>query len=131
MNVITISGNIGSSESKEIGGNQLLEFSVAVKKNYVKDKNNDTEWFNCSLWGKRATSMAQWLVKGAGVVVSGEMQLNYDKEKKKGFPKVNVNEVDIIKWANDQQQQSSGQYQQQNNQDNFQDTEEGSEDIPF
>ena len=132
MNVITISGNIGSSELKEISGNQLLEFSLAVKKNYVKDKNNDTEWFYCSLWGKRATSLAQYLVKGAGVVVSGEMQLNYDKEKKKGFPKVNVNDVDIIKWANDGVQQSQPQQKPegQNDFNGFQ-AIDGDDDIPF
>jgi len=136
MNVITIAGNIGQSELKEIGGNALLEFSLAVKKNYSKDKNNDTQWFSCSLWGKRATALAQHLVKGAGIVVSGEMQLNYDKEKKKGFPKVNVDSVDIMKWANDSGSQSAPQQSQQQSseqQDDFNGFQaiDGDDDIPF
>jgi single-strand DNA-binding protein len=138
MNIITISGCIGSSELKNIGGSDLLEFSLAVKLDYAKDKANDIQWFYCTIWGKRATSLAQYLVKGAGVVVGGEMLLNYDKDAKKGYPKVNVDKVDIIKWANDQPQQQKQPSQQSSQQTNYQDDFNGfqaidgdSEEIPF
>ena len=99
MNVISISGGIGNSELKKVGGYDLLEFSVAVKK-YDKNDKDAIEWFNCCLWGDRAAKLAQYVVKGAGVAVSGEMQVNYDKEKKTCYPKVKAMNIDIIKWAN-------------------------------
>jgi len=99
MNNIVIAGNVGNVEFKEINGTSLLTFSLAVKKSYSKDQANDTDWFRCNLWGKRADSLQQYILKGVGLVVSGEMNLNYDKEKKIGYPSVNVNQLDITKWA--------------------------------
>ena len=126
MNTISISGVIGNAEMKKVGENQLLQFSLAVKKRYSKDKQNDTEWFKCNLWGTRATALEQYLVKGAGVAVTGEMQLGYNPEKKQSYPQVNVDTVDIIKWAEQNQQPK----QQGNQYDQFQ-AIDGDEDIPF
>lgn len=115
MNHIVISGNVGNAELKQIGTNTLLTFSLAVKKKFCKDKDNDTEWFKCNLWGSRATSLQQYIVKGAGLVVGGEMQMNYNPDKKQSFPQVNVDNVDIMKWAEQSQgnQQSTQQPRQQ------------------
>ncbi len=131
MNNITISGNVGNAELKEVKGTALLEFSLAVKKNYAKDKNNDTEWFKCTLWGKRASALAQYIVKGAGLVVSGEMQINYNPEKKTCYPSVNVDQVDIMKWANDTQQAPRQTQEQQLAGFTPMAVEEDSMDIPF
>ena len=116
MNVITVSGNVGNAELKKFGTNDLLKFSLAVKKKYSKDGQNDTQWFNCNLWGSRAEKLQQYITKGAGLVVSGEMDLNYDKDQKKGFPQINVDTLDIMKWANDSGQQQTNQQPQQQSQ---------------
>lgn len=98
INNITIAGNIGRSELKQVGDTALLNFSIAVERSYQKDKNNKVvDWFNCSLWGKRATALEQYLVKGCGVAVSGEMQSNQKEDKI--YWNINVNQVDIIRWA--------------------------------
>ena len=81
MNVYTFKGNlardakINSTEK----GDSVGSFSVGVKSGYG-DK-AVTNWINCSLWGKRADSLAPYLMKGQGVAISGELSLRKYKSK--------------------------------------------------
>ena len=132
INNINLTGIIGNAEFKELQNTSLLVISLAVKKKFVKDKENDTIWFRCNLWGTRAEKLKQYLVKGAGIAVSGEMQLDYDKEKKTTYAQVNVDSVDIIKWVDNEKQESNNQQPQKpsNDMSGFQ-TMESDDDIPF
>jgi single-strand DNA-binding protein len=68
MNNITVAGQLGKdSELKQIGQDQVLSFSVADSQGREKP----TIWWNCQLWGKRATSLQQYLTKGQAVTVTG------------------------------------------------------------
>ena len=70
MNNITIAGQLGKdSELKQVGQDQVLSFSVADSQGREKP----TIWWNCQLWGKRATSLQQYLTKGQAVTVSGSV----------------------------------------------------------
>ena len=70
MNNITIAGQLGKdSELKQVGQDQVLSFSVADSQGREKP----TIWWNCQLWGKRATSLQQYLNKGQAVTVSGSV----------------------------------------------------------
>jgi single-strand DNA-binding protein len=69
MNSITLVGNV--TKDAEIrytqGGDAILGFSVAD--NQGKDK--PAIYWNCSLFGKRAESLAPFIVKGGKVTVIG------------------------------------------------------------
>lgn len=68
MNSITIAGNIARDiEIRQVGSDSVGSFSVAD--NQGKDK--PAIFWNCQIWGKRATSLAQYLVKGQSVTISG------------------------------------------------------------
>ena len=70
MNNITVAGQLGKdSELKQIGQDQVLSFSVADSQGREKP----TIWWNCQLWGKRATSLQQYLTKGQSVTVTGSV----------------------------------------------------------
>jgi single-strand DNA-binding protein len=70
MNNITIAGQLGKdSELKQVGQDQVLSFAVADSQGREKP----TIWWNCQLWGKRATSLQQYLMKGQAVTVSGSV----------------------------------------------------------
>ena len=125
MNVISLSGTIGNAELKTVGETKLLKFSLAVKK-YDKNDRDATEWFNCNLWGKRAEALQQHLVKGTGIAITGEMQINYNSEKKQAYPQVHVNDVDIIRWAKTEQAPQP----QKNEFEGFQAIDDSS-DVPF
>ena len=107
MNNITVTGNVGKVELKQIGDTALLSFSVASDRNYQKDRNNKvTDWFNCDIWGKRAEGLAKVLTKGCGVAVVGEMQSN--KKDDKTYWQINVANVDIIRWADKDKLEDAG-----------------------
>lgn len=52
-------------------GESVADISLAVDDGYGENKK--TVWFRCSLWGKRATSLEQYLTKGTMVYVEGRL----------------------------------------------------------
>jgi single-strand DNA-binding protein len=58
-------------------GEQVTSFSLAVGRQW-KNKNNEkqeeTEWVNCSVFGKLAEVASEYLHKGSQVFVSGRMK---------------------------------------------------------
>lgn len=69
MNSICIAGALGKdAETRYLpDGTAVAAFSVADS----QGKDKPTIWWNCSLFGKRAESLSQYLVKGQTVTVSG------------------------------------------------------------
>ena len=128
MNLITISGNVGKdSELKYTqGGTAVLNFSMAVERSYQKDKNNKVvDWFNIVLFGKFAEVMANHVKKGCKVLVSGEMQIDYDKESGKTWTKVKADTLEITKWAEDSKKGD------EINPDDFASVEDMDSELPF
>ncbi len=81
LNLI-IAGALGQDASlKSINGangqTSVANFSVATKsKKKGADGKPLTVWVECSLWGKRADSLAQYLTKGKIVSISGEPSMD-------------------------------------------------------
>lgn len=69
----TIIGNLGrDSELKHLdSGNVLASFSIAA--NVRKGREDTTVWVRCTIWGKFAEAMSQYLVKGQKVAVTGDV----------------------------------------------------------
>jgi single-strand DNA-binding protein len=71
MNNITVAGTLGKDcELKQMhNGDMIANFSIADS----MGKDKGTIWWNCTLFGKRAESLSQYLVKGQAVTVSGSV----------------------------------------------------------
>jgi single stranded DNA-binding protein (ssb) len=71
MNSISISGNIGKDcELRQLpNGDSVAQFSVADS----QGKDKPTIWWRASLFGKRADSLAPYLLKGQQVTVIGQV----------------------------------------------------------
>ena len=69
MNNITVAGSLGKDAEVRYlpNGDPVASFSVADS----QGRDKPTIWWNCSLFGKRAESLAPYLVKGQAVAVSG------------------------------------------------------------
>lgn len=99
MNIISITGNVGKdAELKDFSDNKLLTFSVADSQ-----YNDKTVWFRCKMWGKRADSLSDKILKGTMLHVVGEMtNSEYEKDGDKVLSwEVNVRDVHIVKWSED------------------------------
>ena len=83
MNNITVAGTLGKdAEIKYMpNGDPVASFSVADS----QGKEKPTIWWNCQLFGKRAASLAPYLLKGGAVTVSGNVSERewMDKEGQK------------------------------------------------
>lgn len=94
MNVITVAGQLGrDAEVRSLqDGTQVASFSVADSKGREKP----TIWWRCSLFGRRAESLAPYLTKGQQVTVSGSVtEREYtDKDgQKRKAQEIRVNDV--------------------------------------
>lgn len=69
MNSLTITGSLGrDAELKYLqDGAAILSFSVADS----MGRDKGTIWWNCSMFGKRAESLSQYMTKGQQVTVIG------------------------------------------------------------
>lgn len=78
LNNIIIGGNLcADPESKEVaGGHVLTTFRIA--NNYGQDK---VSFVNVECWGKTAETCRQYLEKGSGVIVQGELIVDTYKDK--------------------------------------------------
>ena len=74
----------------------ILGFSVAVTSGYGESKN--TTWANCTLFGKRAESLAPFLIKGGQIGITGELSnREYEAQGvKKMSLDVRVNDVTLL-----------------------------------
>ncbi len=140
MNRTEIIGFLGNdSEVKDLGTNQVINFSVAVSESYVNKTTNEkitnTTWYECAKWGNN-TQIAQYLKKGQQVYIMGKPNNRAWQNEQGDIKVVNgvlVNEIKLLgsKQSNDNntpQQQHQQATQPQNNED-FNNSEE--HELPF
>jgi single-strand DNA-binding protein len=131
MNNITVAGQLGKdSELKQVGQDQVLSFSVADSQGREKP----TIWWNCQLWGKRATSLQQYLTKGQAVTVTGSVsQRTYtDKNgQEKVSQDVRVNDVALQGGKRDETPRQAAPQRQQAQQPQDSGFDDLPDDLPF
>lgn len=72
MKNLTIAGRLTKdAETRDAGGSRVTGFSVAVDN--WDGKTKGTLFFDASMWGDRGEKLAQYLIKGASVTVSGDL----------------------------------------------------------
>ncbi|MEN9924039.1 MAG: single-stranded DNA-binding protein [Pseudomonadota bacterium] len=86
MQTITIAGRVGRDAElrRTQSGDAVCSFTVAVDQRNGRDK--VTNWWRCSIWGKRGESLQAYLLKGVSVTVSGEFSLS----EYEGKPQLNI-----------------------------------------
>ena len=79
MNTAIFAGYLGrDAELRNTPTSDVLNFSLAVTTGYGDKKK--TLWVACALWGERGAKLEQYLIKGQGVVVHGDVDFRiYDK----------------------------------------------------
>lgn len=129
MNSISISGNLGKdAEVRHLPtGDAVCNFSVADS----QGRDKPSIWWNCSLFGKRAESLSQYLTKGQTVTVIGTITEREwtDKEgNKRKAQEVRVSDLALQGGKRDSSEQTQKQAgkQQFSTPDHF-----VSDDVPF
>lgn len=143
MQRLTIIGYVGQDCTvKDLGTNQVINFSVAVSETYINKTTNEkvtnTTWYECAKWGNN-TSIARYLKKGQQVFVEGKPTARaWQKEDGSLVSVLGLNAFDITllgsaKTESAPQQEASKAVPQQSN--SFVDSntvaEEEHDDLPF
>ena len=96
MQILTIAGTVGKDAVlRQAGTDDVLSFSIAVDNG--KDKNGEKRpatWFDCSLWGKRATSLQSHITKGSKLTLTGRPSARAHDGK--AYLQLNVNELTFM-----------------------------------
>lgn len=114
MNSCTFVGRLGrDSELKNTDKGEVLSFSLASDTGF-KD-NKKTLWLDCSLWGKRATALSEYLKKGTEMTVVGQLsERSYTDKEGSEKKALQFNVAEILRFSTDNSaqaerpQQSSG-----------------------
>lgn len=86
LNRVQLIGNLTDDAELKVtsGGTQLLKFTVAANERY-KDKNQErkerTEFARCTMFGRRAESLSQYLNKGQSVYAEGSLRTSSYEDK--------------------------------------------------
>ena len=63
-------------------GNSVCEFNLAVNRPIKKDKEKETDFINCVIWGKQAENLVNYQQKGNMIAVDGRYQIDkYQNEQ--------------------------------------------------
>jgi single-strand DNA-binding protein len=129
MNSITVSGTLGrDAEVRYLNsGDAICSFSVADS----AGRDKPTIWWNCSLFGKRAEALSQYLTKGQSVTVVGSITEREFTDKNGNHRKsmdVRVNEIALQGGRREPQEERRNNENEQQRQQSFED--DGS-DVPF
>ena len=85
MNKIIIIGNLGRDPEMRYSasGNPMTSFSIASNHRYTTaagERREETEWFNCTAFGRLADTCNQYLTRGQQVYVEGRLRSRqYDR----------------------------------------------------
>lgn len=122
MNKAQIIGNCGKDPEIRYlqSGDALASFSLATSRKW-KDKQTgeqreETEWHNCSCFGKLAEVIGKYVKKGSKIYVEGRLKTeSYDKDGQKHYStKIIVEEMEMLDKKPDgdnQTYQPAGAYQ--------------------
>jgi single-strand DNA-binding protein len=103
MQKIIVTGGLGrDAELKQTkSGEDVLTFPIGASQGYGDNKT--TNWYRCSLWGKRARSLQPYLLKGAKVAASGSLVIGEYEGKTQ--LNITVDEVEFMSRAENAQRQ--------------------------
>ena len=116
MNKIIIIGNLGQDPEMRYStsGTPMTSFSIASNRSYTTaagERREETEWFNCTAFGRNADVCNQYLTRGQQVYVEGRLR-SREYTRRDGAPgfslDVNVTEVQLLGRRDDQSGDGGG-----------------------
>lgn len=89
----TTQGNVGKDPVKRnAGSTELASFSIASS--YREKNEKKTTWINCTVWGKQAETIMQYVKKGNRILVSGELTTR--EHEGKTYLEMNVSAFEFL-----------------------------------
>ena len=96
-------------------GMPKVTFTLAVDRNYQKDKNNKkVDFIPAEMIGKHVEKLSQYLTKGKMVLTIGELNIDqYEKDgAKKSFTKVKVDRLEFLGGGKQEAHDPTGKFKE-------------------
>ena len=76
MNKIIIKGRLTRDPELKTAANgtELCKFTMAVDRRKVKDKEQQTDFFDCTAFGNTGVAISKYITKGREILVKGRME---------------------------------------------------------
>ena len=109
MNKIIVTGNLTKDMEVEITSNDKIHGRLSIANNVGYGENHKTIFLMCDLYGNRVDSLSKYLVKGAKVLINGQLNVtNIEKEDGwKTYVNVYVEDIELLKFVDDQPEEKS------------------------
>ena len=109
MNKIIVTGNLTKDMEVEITSNDKVHGKLTIANNVGYGENQKTNFLNCDLYGQRVDTLSKYLIKGAKVLINGQLNVN-NIEKEDGcktYVNVYVEDIELLKFVDDQPEEKS------------------------
>lgn len=94
LNRVTIIGRMTrDADCKQVGNSNIANFSIANGRSYTSngEKKEETNFFECQVWGKLADVIGQYGGKGKQIAIEGRLkQETWDGQDGKKMSKVKI-----------------------------------------
>ena len=109
MNKVILTGNLTKDMEVEITSNDKVHGKISIANNVGYGENQKTNFLMCDLYGQRVDTLSKYLVKGAKVLINGQLNVN-NVEKEDGwktYVNVYVEDIELLKFVDDQPEEKS------------------------
>jgi len=134
MNTVTLTGRLTKDPDVRYGAQSqtaVARFTLAVEKNFKKDKDDQANFISIVCFGKTAEFVEKFAKKGKRVAIyNGEIQTgSYEKDGRKVYTTdVIAGKVEIIDWPDKDDERDAQKPERASQMDTF---AELAEDVPF
>ena len=94
LNRVTLIGRmVRDADCKQVGNSNIANFSIANGRSYMSngEKKEETNFFECQVWGKLADVIGQYGGKGKQIAIEGRLkQETWDGQDGKKMSKVKI-----------------------------------------
>ena len=109
MNKIIVTGNLTKDMEVEITSNDKIHGKISIANNVGYGENQKTNFLMCDLYGQRVDTLSKYLLKGAKVLINGQLNVtNIEKEDGwKTYVNVYVEDIELLKFVDDEKENKS------------------------
>ena len=105
MNKIIIKGRLTRDPELKTGGSgvEFCKFTVAVDRRMNKNKERETDFFDCTAFGNTGAAISKYMTKGREILVEGRMESSKSEKdgQKRTFWGVTVDTFEFCGNKND------------------------------
>lgn len=110
MNLVILHGRLTRDPevrySQSNNPTAVARFSIAVRRDFARQGEPDTDFFNCVAFGKTAETIEKFFAKGTGIIVKGRIQIDTiekDDRSKIHYTNIVVEGFDFAEKAKEQE----------------------------